>query len=972
MRQIGKWSRLVIVTGLCVLGACAGPGPFGIFVDSTKDCKEMLLQRDTQTVAKTREQRFLGKVSDTTARCLGGKHAESLREGPWLDWPNYWAAGDATSLAPAQLLANAKMVGPNAHGINGALYELELQRIELIKFNLFDNNKTYEAYVTGRNGEAGPVLNTWPEMRFPQSHPDFKAAGGDQTQVCRGELIRFRTLTGTCNDIRNPLMGSTHQLFARNVEFNTTFPDLGLNEMTKNRHGDRLGLLKPDPQVISRKLFTRKQSHPDRCRNGYGLPGGAKEAECEYKKAPFFNVLAAFWVQFMTHDWFAHLEEGHNRPEWMTVGCATQLVKNIEQPLTGEDVKQLGCRPDDKIDTAYIAEGTEPRSLTHDGKTYLTQAPKTTANHVTAWWDASQLYGYDERSGKRVKHDPKDPAKLLLMQLRKGASVGEKLGYLPVFEAGDPINPEWSGQEATAFPDNWSIGMSFYHNVFAREHNAFVGEFRKQTVRTPDADSGVRNPANPDAVIRYRDVTPDELFEVARLVVAAEIAKIHTTEWTTQLLYNEPLNRGMNANWHGVFEKQEVVADALKEVVRRLDDSNDAKKANSLYAALVGGPGIFGLGNRVYEGVPLVGLIDPDKQDRWDLKNDDHINGGVNHFGSPFNFPEEFITVYRLHPLLPDLIEYREWTNEPNVIRQKVPVIETFRGKATEAMRQKGLANWALSMGRQRLGALTLQNHPQFLQNLMTPRLQSPTQQIDIAALDLIRDRERGIPRYNEFRRQYGLKQLTSFDDFVDTRLPQDSPARREQEQLVNTLREVYGQHPCDSSKKITEARLNDDGSPINDCLGHPHGSLIDNIEDVDTVVGWLAEFRRPHGFAISETQFVVFILNASRRLFSDRFFTSSFRPEFYSTLGVEWVMHNGPGSEMMEQGTPNGHQQQVSPMKRVLLRTMPELAEELQGVVNAFDPWARDRGEYYSLDWKAREGAEGDEAFANNRNEGG
>jgi hypothetical protein len=194
MRQIGIGSWLAIVTGLCVLGGCAEHSPFGIFVDSEKDCVEMLLQRDIQTVAKTREQRFLGKVPDTTARCLGGKHAESLREGPWLDWPNYWAAGDATSLAPARLLAHAKVVGPNAYGINGALYELELQRIELIKFNLFDNNKTYEAYVTGRAGEAGPVLNTWPEMRFPQSHPDFKAVGGDQTQVCRGELIRFRTL----------------------------------------------------------------------------------------------------------------------------------------------------------------------------------------------------------------------------------------------------------------------------------------------------------------------------------------------------------------------------------------------------------------------------------------------------------------------------------------------------------------------------------------------------------------------------------------------------------------------------------------------------------------------------------------------------------------------------------------------------------------------------------------------------------
>ena len=54
----------------------------------------------------------------------------------------------------------------------------------------------------------------------------------------------------------------------------------------------------------------------------------------------------------------------------------------------------------------------------------------------------------------------------------------------------------------------------------------------------------------------------------------------------------------------------------------------------------------------------------------------------------------------------------------------------------------------------------------------------------------------------------------------------------------------------------------------------------------------------------------------------------------------------------------------EVSPLKRVLLRTIPELAPELAHVVNAFDPWARDRGEYYSLEWKARPGAESDEAF--------
>jgi hypothetical protein len=65
-----------------------------------------------------------------------------------------------------------------------------------------------------------------------------------------------------------------------------------------------------------------------------------------------------------------------------------------------------------------------------------------------------------------------------------------------------------------------------------------------------------------------------------------------------------------------------------------------------------------------------------------------------------------------------------------------------------------------------------------------------------------------------------------------------------------------------------------------------------------------------------------------------------------------------------MEQGEPNGHKQQVSPLKRVLLRAMPELEPELKTVVNAFDPWARDRGEYYALDWRPRPGAESDPAF--------
>jgi hypothetical protein len=932
--------RSLLLLALFAFSGCANN--YGDFAACLKVARQGL-----RPLATERVERFQGKVQEETARCRGGEKAVAARASPWIDWQNYWAAADIASKGPESFWRFGHL-NPNRRGIAGALLDLEYLRIELLKFNLFDNSGTYPNYLLQHDG---PMIKVWDEMRLPPDHPEYQAVGGARAQSCRGELIRFRTLTGICNDIDNPLMGSTGQLFARNVEFEATFPELGKDKHAKNRHGDRLHLLKPDPQIVSRKLFTRLQSAPEKYRDGRDLASHSPDAECDYKKAPWLNMLAAFWIQFMTHDWFSHLEEGQSARETMAMGCTMERVDGVERPLTPAAIAKLGCRPADRIDRSLVADDGSPPTFSYNGKSHLSRAYKTARNNVTAWWDASQIYGYDEPSRVRVKRDPKDRAKLLLVPAR----AGETAGYLPAFEAHDPINPQWAGQEATAFADNWTIGLSFFHNVFAREHNAFVDAFRKQR---PEADSGLRRPARPHQPISYRDVTDDELFEIARLVIAAEIAKIHTIEWTPQLLYDEPLYRGMNANWFGLFAGDEFAKRVSAAIAEQLAQSNDPRAA-AWYSMLASGMGIFGMSSGTCRGESVLA------HDEHGLKNPGCINGGTNHFGSPFNFPEEFITVYRLHALVPDLIEYRELANDANLIRKKIPVVETFRGQATAAMRQRGLANWALSMGRQRLGKLTLQNHPRFLQNLELPRLGSPTGKIDVAALDILRDREHGVPRFNEFRRQYGLKQLKSFDDFIDPRAPKGSPERAEQERLVGLLREVYGQHKCDAAKIITTAQVNDDEehTPITDCFGREDGTVVDNIEDVDTVVGWLAEFARPHGFAISETQFQVFILNASRRLFSDRFFTSSFRPEFYTRFGLDWVMNNGP-AKMMEKGKPNGHEMEVSPLKRMLLRTIPELAPELAYVVNAFDPWARDRGEYYSLEWKARPGAESDEAF--------
>ena len=193
--------------------------------------------------------------------------------------------------------------------------------------------------------------------------------------------------------------------------------------------------------------------------------------------------------------------------------------------------------------------------------------------------------------------------------------------------------------------------------MFVREHNLFVDEFRSRRATTPDDDSGLRDPGKPDSRITYKRRHQRRAVRVARLVVAAEIAKIHTIEWTTQLLYDEPLYLGMNANWSGLFEDRQRPADARGDRRRQLAQIDDPKKATSSYSAFAAGAGIVGLGNQL---LSTAFCRPDDRRTAGTSSNPDDVNGGVNHFGSPFNFPEEFISVYRLHPLVPDLIEFRD------------------------------------------------------------------------------------------------------------------------------------------------------------------------------------------------------------------------------------------------------------------------------------------------------------------------
>src|SRR5574341_137949 len=115
-----------------LLGALLGLGGCATQRESLEACLRVA-ERGFRPVAEERAQRFLGKVREDTARCRGGDRAVEARGLPWVDWQNYWATGDASSLAPGSRRGH---LGANGRGIDGALLDLEYQRVELIKFNL--------------------------------------------------------------------------------------------------------------------------------------------------------------------------------------------------------------------------------------------------------------------------------------------------------------------------------------------------------------------------------------------------------------------------------------------------------------------------------------------------------------------------------------------------------------------------------------------------------------------------------------------------------------------------------------------------------------------------------------------------------------------------------------------------------------------------------------------------------------------
>jgi hypothetical protein len=431
----------------------------------------------------------------------------------------------------------------------------------------------------------------------------------------------------------------------------------------------------------------------------------------------------------------------------------------------------------------YLGIGETQRDPTR--KTRGEPACTSFINEVTHWWDGSQIYGSDQRTQNRLRS-----YQMGKMKLRA-----------------DDTLPIESGVEDAGFRRNWWVGLTMLHTLFVLEHNAICDMLY-------------------DAYPTWDD---NRLFNVARLINAGVMAKIHSIEWTPAILPNRALETGLNSNWYGL----------LTYLFRK------GKARKTLSEVNIRNPELGGI-----------------------------VGNPINRHDCVFGLSEEFVEVYRLHSLLPETLQLqrRDQKTRPT----EVPLAATRQRGSVTITKTYAMSDLFYSFGNQHPGKLVLNNYPRFMQELSV----AGNPFLDIGTVDILRARERGVPRYNKFREQLGLTKIESFDDLTD------DPG------VLTKLRTVYGDNP-------------------------------DKVDDLDLLIGTLAEAkdRRPRGFGFGETVFQIFIVSASRRLQADRFFTDAYNADVYTPEGLSWIDRTD--------------------LKTVILRHYPELADTgLANIKNAFEPW--------------------------------
>ncbi len=522
-----------------------------------------------------------------------------------------------------------------------------------------------------------------------------------------------RTVDGTGNNLKDPAMGAAGTRFQYNTK-----PDMRYDVN--------------DPPLMDAARILDRQ---------------------EFKELPVMNLTGVASLQGNVHDWMDHGKHQNMGDGMWTI------------PLPEDHpIRKYHGQTEMKIPKLLI-DNTRTEA---DDKAGIRQ---TYENTVTHWWDASEIYGSDDKTADRLRAHSDGKMKLTADGLL-------------------PIGPE--GVPDTGFNQNWNPLLEVIHTLYVREHNSICdmlvkaypqNEFANWKNKLPEILKPMFGDNLPD---KLSDKQYDEfIYSRARLINAAEKAKIHTVDWTPVALNNPTMTHAMIDNY----------------------------------------------------GQEMVGARS---------KVDEHEVGGIwGHktelAGKPYAMEEDFVQSYQqMHGLVPDNLQLFDHKTGKEI--GNIPMGAALQGNSRKVIDAAGFDNVLYSMEVDKAGQIAAHNHPNFMRDLNIRG-----NYIDLAAVDILRGREKHLPRYNEYLREMHEPPVKSFEELVPNNV-----------ELREQIRKVYN----------------------------------NDIEKVDTVIGSLSEWpdRTPKTMGFSASTFLEFILMASRRVQADRFYTEDFRKEIYTPEGIERV----------------------------------------------------------------------------------
>uniref|UniRef100_A0A336M809 CSON013346 protein n=1 Tax=Culicoides sonorensis TaxID=179676 RepID=A0A336M809_CULSO len=302
---------------------------------------------------------------------------------------------------------------------------------------------------------------------------------------------KYRSIDGTCNNMKNPLWGSSLTGFRR------LLPPQYENDLstpigwTKGKLYN--GFEKPSARLISSSVISTDKITPDER----------------------ITHMVMQWGQFLDHD-LDHALPPVISETWDGVDC--KKTCDFAAP----------CYPimvppnDTRVTNRRCIDFVRSSAVCGSGMTSIffgTVEPREQINQLTAWIDGSQVYGYSEAFAHELRNLSGEVG-----TLREGVHFPGQKSLLPFAAPQDGIDCRRDAQESEVncftagdIRVNEQTGLLAMHTIWLREHNRIATELKEHN---PHWDG-------------------DTLYQEARKIVGAMMQHVTYKEWLPLIIGDE-------------------------------------------------------------------------------------------------------------------------------------------------------------------------------------------------------------------------------------------------------------------------------------------------------------------------------------------------------------------------------------------------------------------------------------------------